>query len=379
MIYRIPAHSAADEQAIERIERLRSTLRHRLHTPRRWHGTLRRTVEAAAVQGSNTIEGLFATVENAAAILDGESPADTGEEVRKAIIGYRDAMTYILRLAPTGAAMNETLLKSLHFMMLKHELDKNPGEWRPGPVWVVDSGGNAVYEAPDRRSVDSLMAEMLAQAASREAPAMVTASMAHLNLALIHPFSDGNGRMARCAQSFVLAASGEQHPWFASIEEHLGLNTSAYYEALTAVAQGSWSPRRDARSWIEFTLTAHYRQVQRHLRRIQTTEALWAACERQAELHGLADRSVGPMCDAARGWRMTRPLYIKAVKWTTGEDISATTATRDLAALVAAGCLSPVGERRGRTYDATPALAAVWSDVRAQQQAGEPIGTPYQA
>ena len=45
--------------------------------------------------------------------------------------------------------------------------------------------------------------------------------MAHLNLALIHPFEDGNGRMACCLQSFVLAQD-TRHPHFMSIEEDLG-------------------------------------------------------------------------------------------------------------------------------------------------------------
>ncbi len=43
-----------------------------------------------------------------------------------------------------------------------------------------------------------------------------------LNLVLIHPFRDGNGRMARCLQTLVLAREGMVSPIFASIEEYLG-------------------------------------------------------------------------------------------------------------------------------------------------------------
>ena len=65
----------------------------------------------------------------------------------------------------------------------------------------------------------------------------MTAAMAHLNLTLIHPFSDGNGRMARCLQTLVLAAAGELvRRSSSSIEEYLGANTAAYYAVLTEVA-----------------------------------------------------------------------------------------------------------------------------------------------
>ncbi len=36
-------------------------------------------------------------------------------------------------------------------------------------------------------------------------PAMIRAAMAHLNLVMVHPFKDGNGRMARALQTLVLA------------------------------------------------------------------------------------------------------------------------------------------------------------------------------
>jgi len=41
--------------------------------------------------------------------------------------------------------------------------------------------------------------------------------MAHLNLVMIHPFSDGNGRMARCLQTLVLGREGILEPEFSSL------------------------------------------------------------------------------------------------------------------------------------------------------------------
>ncbi|GAB2822248.1 hypothetical protein GCM10027022_10850 [Alpinimonas psychrophila] len=67
----------------------------------------------------------------------------------------------------------------------------------------------------------------------------VPALMAHLNLVMIHPFRDGNGRMARCLQSLILAAEGVLSPVFMSVEEYLGNNTQDYYRMLAEVCGGT--------------------------------------------------------------------------------------------------------------------------------------------
>ncbi len=343
---------------------LREELRFYLREPRRWTGSLRRTAFARAAQGSLSIEGYHTSVESAAAIIDGEEPADVRTETRRAIAGYREAMTCVLQIAPTTPDINASLLLSLHFMMMQYDFTKHPGRWRPGAVWVSSSGGDVVYEAPDRELVEPLVDEALSQITDSEAPTSVTAAMAHLNLTLIHPFSDGNGRMARCLQTLVLAAAGEGTPEFVSIEEYLGANTPAYYAVLTEVAQGTWSPQNSALPWIEFSLKAHYRQARTVLRRIRELEALWDACEQIAQRHRLAPRTVGALVDAARGWRLRRSLYVTITKATAGEAISDAVATSDLAAMVRAGLLNPVGEKRGRFYAPTEELTYPWQGIR---------------
>lgn len=370
MIYETPELSAADHRVLDAIGELRSEMRFFLHEPRRWYGTLRRSTIARAVQGSNSIEGYNASVEDVAAMIDGEDPQDADQETRHAIASYRDAMTYVLQLARSKTMeIDESLLKALHFMMLKYDLAKHPGQWRPGAIWVEDARGEVVYEAPARDSIEPLVAETLQLINAREGPAMVRAAMAHLNLVLIHPFSDGNGRMARCIQSFALAADGAVSPEFLSIEEYLGRNTPAYYDVLARVAEGSWSPARSPAPWLRFCLTAHYRQAHTVLRRIRETEAVWDACDRLVRERGVPERSISALCDVARGWRLQRSLYVKIVYLGNQETISDETATRDLRALSAAGLLQPIGEKRGRSYEATQDLREVWQRIRAQRRA----------
>jgi Fic family protein len=378
VIYATPALTDADRVVLEQIEDLRKKLRFFLHEPRRWYGSLRRATLARAVQGSNSIEGYHASVEDVVAVMEGDEPLHADAETRRAIEGYRDAMTYVLRLgaSPPMPPLDESLVKALHFMMIKYDLTKNPGQWRPGAIWVQNQDGQVIYEAPDREELEPLVAELLDTINADSGEPIVRAAMAHLNLALVHPFSDGNGRMARCVQSWVLAGEGLLSPEFLSIEEYLGRNTAAYYEVLTTVAHGSWSPSRDARPWLRFCLTAHYRQARTVLRRIEETEALWDRCDQLARRHKLPDRTVGPLCDAARGWQLRRSLYVKSVLSSVGEQITGATATRDLGAMTKAGLLTPVGEKRGRSYQPTDELREAWHSIR-QSRPKRATDDPY--
>ena len=274
---------------------------------------------------------------------------------RLALAGYRDAMTYVLQLATDAdddLTYSTQLIKALHFMMTSYSLTNNPGQWRPRAIFVrKEQTGEIVYEGPEREAVPSLMAELVDQLNDDDGtPRLVRAAMAHLNLVMIHPFRDGNGRMARCVQSLVLAQGGVLSPVFMSIEEYLGANTDRYYTVLAEVGQGRWNPQRDARPWLRFSLTAHLRQARTTLRRVKEGERLWIELEQTAENHsGLPERAISALFDAASGLRVRNSTYRAGLK-DAGEEITMQTAARDLAELVRLGLLTARGKARGRTY-----------------------------
>ncbi|HUS62211.1 MAG TPA: Fic family protein [Acidimicrobiales bacterium] len=359
MLFRTPPIDDEIRRALERIDGVRRDLRFYVAEPRRWSGLIRRTALARAIQGSNSIEGYVVDLDDALAAVEGEEPLDAASETWQAVVGYRNAMTYVLQLAnDPHFVLNEALLKSLHFMMIGHDLRKNPGKWRPGDIFVRnDASGAIVYEGPDADDVPALMAELIADLEGDDPanPVLIRAAMAHLNLVMIHPFSDGNGRMARCLQTLVLAREGILAPQLSSIEEYLGANTEDYYKVLAEVGQGHWPPTADARPWLRFILTAHYRQARTQLRRVKESEARWGLVEEVVVARKLPSRAVGPLFDAASGRRLRRGSYLAIVEG----DLSDAMATRDLRTLVAADLLTARGERRGRCYVATPELTAL--------------------
>ena len=139
MLFRTEKLTQAEKDVIARIEDARKTLKYNLATPRRWRGLLRRNTLARAVRGSNSIEGYNVTAEDAIAAVEGEEPLDANREAWLAVTGYRTAMTFVLQLTKDENFLyNEGFLRSLHFMMLQHDLSKNPGNWRPGTIYVRD-------------------------------------------------------------------------------------------------------------------------------------------------------------------------------------------------------------------------------------------------
>jgi Fic family protein len=369
-VYRTPDLQPAEIEVVSTIDALRDELRHYVDLqPRRWYGTLRRMSFARAVQGSNSIEGYDASLDDVIAAVDDEPTLSADEETRLALSGYRDALTYVLQIAQDpGASVDPGLLKSLHFMMLRHRLDKDPGRWRPGDIYVVrESTGERTYEGPPAEQVPDLIAATIAELEESDAPVLARAAMAHLNLVMVHPFRDGNGRMGRALQTFVLAREEIRAPVFSSIEEYLGRNTDSYYAVLAEVGQGAWRPGNDARPWLRYCLRAHYRQARTQLRRIAETELLYQACADVAQRHRLPERTTGALVEAAYGLRLTHSTYKAIMEMTAGETVSALTASRDLRALVDAKLLKPVGRTRGRYYTAEPALLAERERIRSSR------------
>jgi Fic family protein len=365
MIFQTPTLTPDARWVLAQVEDLRRRLSDQVREPRQWVGLLRRVSLARAVQGSNSIEGYNVSLDDALAAADNESPVQASAETWAAIEGYRDALTYVLQLADDRHfTLDESLIRSLHYMMLKYDLSKSPGRWRPGTIYVRnDTTGQIVYEGPDAGLVPGLAAELVKDLCCDDRPpALVNAAMAHLNLVMIHPFRDGNGRMARCLQTLVLAREGILSPHFCSVEEYLGRNTAAYYDVLAEVGAGSWQPGRDATPWIRFILTAHYRQARTLLRRTEESERRWTLLQELAERLRLPERTIGPLFNASMG------LTLQNARYRIAADVSELVASRDLKALVDAGLLEARGEKRGRVYMRSKGLAAVDDEVRGSRR-----------
>jgi Fic family protein len=371
VLFATPDLKQKDIFALEEINKIRKQVKHVTAKPRRWSGMLRRLMVARAIRGSNSIEGYKASVEDALAIVQGVEPFEAEGETWNALNSYRSAMTFVLQLANDPSFRYEQgFIRSLHYMMIQYDLSKNPGNWRPGSIFVRDeTKKEIVYEGPPREMVEPLMGELIQalNAPTNSEPEIVRAAMAHLNLVMIHPFSDGNGRMARCLQTLVLAREGILEPDFASIEETLGRLQQEYYDVLSYVGRGSWHPENDAKVWVRFALQAHLVQAYRILWFNEFLDRVWQEAEKIASAKSLPERSVQAIVDAIMGFKLKNATYRSYA------GVSENLASRDLKMLVDKRVLVPIGDKRGRHYGPSPKLN------EARERAYKPFKIPQES
>lgn len=346
----MPALDTADRRVLDELNAMRSALRAHLRSKPRWEGQLRRSLFAAAVQGSNTIENITISSADARALVEhAPMSVEASDETRQAVIGYRDAMTYVQQTPLMDFfGYSETLLSTLHFMITKHQPAKWPGRYRAGEIFVTSADPlEPAYTGPGAELVPGLMNELVEWLRDGDvgAPVYARAAMAHLNLVSIHPWRDGNGRTARALHTLVLARTGELAAEFSSIEEWLGeqTNTVQYYEALRSVQAGTFQPERDAHSWLRFVFAAHHRQAQRVQRRFAWTVRLWNDLAVLVGERGLPERTVSALYAAAVG-------EVRRTTYQQDEGLSRDQAIRDIQALTRAGLLTPRGNATTRVY-----------------------------
>ena len=365
-------HSLDDQE--KRVEeataRIRSDLRlHVAAEPLRWTGWLARMTRARTLAASNSVEGINVSQDDAIAAIDGEDPANTNRDTWQAVVGYRAAMNYIQqRRQSRSFRITEDVLLAVHFMICQSDLAAHPGLYRPGWVGVRDAQtGNLVHEGVDRDQLESCIQELLDYVNEGDVDSLfLRAAMTHLNLVMLHPFTDGNGRTARCIHTAVLAMDGIVAPEFSSIEEYVGYNQQEYYNVLSEVGGGGWNPTRNAKPWVRFCLSGHYRQSQTILRRTREIERIYEELLNLVENSGFPERTVMALVQAAFG-------RVRNSSYRVSADVSNNLASRDLKILADAGLLIPDGEKRGRFYVAGPRVAEIRRRFRLPRAVDDPF------
>jgi Fic family protein len=352
MIFATPPIDGSLQRRLDELAQLRERLGSETQRSLRWIGTLRRLVRASAVESSTSIEGFSVDPDDAVGLVSGDTRPSADDENQLAVASYGRAMRHVAAMAADPRfRWSERVLLDLHFDACEFQSDKYPGLWRSGPISVTGPRGRIAYRGPDAEAVPDLMAEAAdwLEQGDLEAPAVVRAAMAHLHVVCIHPFRDGNGRVARIAQSLVLARDGLVSFEFASIEEYLGERTQDYYDVLEQTQGGSYKPERSAREWVEFCVDAHLDQAQHRLDQIAAAGARWTALETIAEERGWPERMIIALEQSLVGGT-------DRGRYATEADISHATASADLRRLTDAGLLEQRGLGRSSRYVAADAL-----------------------
>jgi Fic family protein len=365
-IYATPPKSPALLQRLDELDELRRYLAQHLgDSAQPWTGALRRLAAAEATVGSTSIEGYGASLEDTVEILAGRHPSGASEETQRIIAAYAQAMDRVAVLAddPRFQWSPQTML-DLHFLVCHPQPQAGPGRLREGPVIVTRGLGRDPYRPPLPSEVPGLITEVADWLITGDLARhpVIRAAMAHLNLVSIHPFRDGNGRVARIVQSLVLAKERLLRPELVSIEPYLGRHTREYYAVLEEVQGPAFDPHRDASAWVEFCIEAHVFEARERRAWLEIAFARHDFCEHVAREQRYPERFVMALDQALLGLPVTNVDYRREA------EIAGPTATQDLQRLRREGWLDQEGGGRSVRYVASRKLQELW---RSHQAAGD--------
>lgn len=211
------------------------------------------------------------------------------------------------------------------------------GGWREdseGPMQVVSGpvGRRKIhYEAPPAVRLDAEMERFLDWFnAPPLLDGLLRAALAHLWFVTVHPFDDGNGRIARAITDMALAQLEQSGQRFYSVSSQIRLERSAYYDTLERTQKGSL----DVTAWLVWFLECYARAI-------DAAEATCAGVLRKADFWQRYARE--PFSPRQRAV-MNRLLdgfegNLTAKKWAALGRCSVDTAQRDLTDLMARGIL----------------------------------------
>ena len=216
------------------------------------------------------------------------------------------------------------------------------GDWRSGevPMRVVSGpvGKETVhYEAPPAENVDKMMAEFLEwfQAPRGKLDGLARSAIAHFWFVSVHPFEDGNGRIARTIADMALAQDEQTDCRMYSMSAQIDAERSDYYDVLERTQKGEG----DITEWVVWFLECLERAIRRsdaEIHKATEKARMWQELAR-LDLNERQKKAINKLFESGEGGfegGLTNRKYVGMTH------TSRETAKRDIADLVVKGVLT---------------------------------------
>lgn len=206
--------------------------------------TLRRSNRIRTIHGSLAIEQNTLSLEQVTAVLNGKhvlAPPKDIAEVKNAYEIYE-------RLDELDPYSVDDLLTA-HGIMTR-DLVEESGMFRTRPVGVVDSEGHVLHFGTLPQYVPDLVMALLEWTKTSEVHMLIRSCVFHYELELIHPFTDGNGRVGRLWHTLLLSKWNSAFAWL-PVESIIHDRQQEYYAAINASNDAG-----ESTVFIEFMMSA---------------------------------------------------------------------------------------------------------------------------
>lgn len=228
-----------------------------------WEAKFRKEAIERTVHHGTHLEGNPLSEDEVKDVLEGEEVIARDRDIQE-ILNYRNVLKFIdaiqTQIGPTGAYSFtlETILE-LHKLTTEKVLPPDAsGQFRIRQVVIKNSKtGQISYTPPPAVEVPYLIEDLVSWINSDECKQVhpiLKAGIIHYELARIHPFVDGNGRVARSVATLIMFLDGYDIRKFFSLEEYFDENPMQYYLTLQAVSNQLVldTHERDLTPWLEY-------------------------------------------------------------------------------------------------------------------------------
>jgi Fic family protein len=179
----------------------------------------------------------------------GQTPSVHRDDVA-AVRAYVAAFDHGVRLLGQGLPLSLRLFREIHDVLLAHERDPAPGEFRRSTQRVSGARpAHAAFVPPPAEAVLACLGNLTAylQAKPAPAPLLLKAALTHAQLDTIHPFPEGNGRFGCLLLTLLLAQEKVLREPMLCLSRHFKTHRRRYYELLNDVRlTGNWE------AWLDF-------------------------------------------------------------------------------------------------------------------------------
>jgi Fic family protein len=312
---------------------------------------LRASARVGTVHYSNLIEGNELPLIEAERAARGHLAPDTRAKIE--LINYVSALDLIdRRLANGSLELTPGFLKELHKAVTDglgreddpHFKPHHEGEWRDGEAFVVDRMTQQVmHQGPPQAEVEPKMRGMFAwldaMLERQSEPSFVLAGVLHYGVTDVHPFADGNGRVARLLQVALLMNADVLPGRMFSFERYYAEDRNAYYSALRSVRERTLNME----AWLHYLLAGLAEEYERVATTIEDLSALTSGGTAQLQLTSSQQRALTRLRIEGRR-EFNRAEYERVAA------VGRTTAITDLQALVSHGVLQMRGQGPSTRY-----------------------------
>ncbi|MEK7375855.1 MAG: Fic family protein [Candidatus Margulisiibacteriota bacterium] len=222
-------------------------------------GALEKLLESAIVQSaesSNRIEGITAP-HNRVKMLVKNKVLPKGRSEQE-IAGYRDVLN-LIHQSHKDIPLSENVILQFHSMLYRYT-DIRSGFWKKMNNEIVDikSDGTKVlrFKPVDAittpEHIKGLISRFNDHLKNEDIDPLVLIPLFVFDFLCVHPFNDGNGRVARLLTLLLLYQAGYKIGKFISLERIIEESKESYYDALIASSKGWHGGKHDIFPWLEY-------------------------------------------------------------------------------------------------------------------------------